>query len=114
MTMLNYHHHGGRKSKRKLKSRDNPGMRLTALFLCLSMLAGLLPMMVQAADAGEKLSVYEQSTPSDEKTNGRKGKYREKQGKCPLICQNSDKKRRKDGLPQHNPRKTQKPKSQAA
>lgn len=65
MTMLNYHHHGGRKSKRKLKSRDNPGMRLTALFLCLSMLAGLLPMMVQAADAGEKLSVYEQSTPSD-------------------------------------------------
>lgn len=61
-----------------------------------------------------KCYIYTRVSTSDEKTNGRKGKYREKQGKCPLICQNSDKKRRKDGLPQHNPRKTQKPKSQAA
>lgn len=65
MTMQDYRHHGGRGSKRKPGFKNASGMRLTALFLCLSMLAGLLPMMVQAADAGEKLSVYEQSTPSD-------------------------------------------------
>ena len=29
---------------------------------------------------------------SDEKTNRRRGKYRETQGKCPIICQSSDKK----------------------
>jgi hypothetical protein len=29
---------------------------------------------------------------SDDQTNRRRGKHREKQGKCPIICQNSDKK----------------------
>ncbi len=40
-------------------------------------------------------------TSSDDQTNRRRGKRREKQGKCPIICQNSDKKCRKSGLLWH-------------
>lgn len=47
----------------------------------------------------KRITDSEMSTTSDEKTNRRRGKCREKQGKCPIICQNSDKKCRKDGLP---------------
>ena len=53
-------------------------------------------------------------TISDEQTNRRRGKRREKQGKCPIICQNSDKKCRKSGLLWHTPRKKRISKPQAA
>ena len=51
---------------------------------------------------------------SDDQTNRRRGKRREKQGKCPIICQNSDKKCRKSGLLWHTPQKNRISKPQAA
>ncbi len=53
-------------------------------------------------------------TISDDQTNRRRGKRREKQGKCPIICQNSDKKCRKSGLLWHTPQKNRISKPQAA
>lgn len=54
------------------------------------------------------------SSSSDDQTNRRRGKRREKQGKCPIICQNSDKKCRKSGLLWHTPQKNRISKPQAA
>ena len=63
------------------------------------------------AEAG---NIYGRLTNSDDQTNRRRGKRREKQGKCPIICQNSDKKCRKSGLLWHTPQKNRISKPQAA
>lgn len=60
------------------------------------------------------LSLSPWAISSDEQTNRRRGKRREKQGKCPIICQNSDKKCRKSGLLWHTPQKNRISKPQAA
>lgn len=44
---------------------------------------------------------------SDEKTNRRRGKCREKQGKCPIICQSSGKNAEKMAYLWHTPQKTE-------
>ena len=56
MGMFYRHSRGGKRFYRKLKSEHNLGVRLAALLLCLSVLAGFLPKMARAADNVEKLS----------------------------------------------------------
>lgn len=56
MNMLHHHNRNGKRLQRKSIFGHHLRVRLAALLLCLSVLAGFLPAPVQAADAGEKLS----------------------------------------------------------
>ena len=53
-----FHHcgNGGKRLAKKPKMRSGPGLRLAALLLCVSMLAGLLPVLARATDGGPLLS----------------------------------------------------------
>ena len=56
MGILHHHSRGGKRLQRKPRSGHHSEVRLAALLLCLSMLAGFFPALARAAEDREKLS----------------------------------------------------------